>query len=100
MSDLEEMFKDLESCCLHNPLWRPDDVQRVIKWHGDRQTGPDSSSIVIVRLKTPPIFGLLVQSEDYTGHGCQCNSATSRRHTLASLLTRLEEYELAEILES
>lgn len=104
VSDLTEMFSALEGCCLHKPQWRPDDVLREITWHGDRQTGCESSSIVIVRLKPQPgqqwpgDFGLLTQSEDYTGHGCQCNSMTVREPTLAKLLPHLDDYELLRLL--
>lgn len=102
MSDLEEMFKDLERCCLHDPQWRPADVDRELRWIGDRQTGSDSSAIVIVRLKPVdgkrPEFGLLAESEDYTGHGCQCSSMTAKEPTLIKLLSHLDEYELAQVV--
>lgn len=102
MSDLEEMFKDLEGCCLHNPQWRPADVDKELAWIGDRQTGSDSSALVIVRLKPVdgkrPAYGLLTESEGYTGHGCQCSSMTAKEPTLALLLTHLDEYELASVV--
>jgi hypothetical protein len=103
MSDLSEMFEVLERCCLHEPQWRPGDVDREIAWIGDRENGSESSSIVIVQLKCTfpdkPFYGLLTQSEDYTGHGCQCDSMTAREPSLASLLTHLEDYEIRRILE-
>lgn len=99
MSDLSDMFRDLQGCCLHDPQWTPDDVDREIAWIGDRQTGSDSSSIIVVRLKPPQgeprcEYGLLTQSEDYTGHGCQCGSMTVREPSLAKLLTHLDDTEL------
>ncbi len=98
MSDLEEMFKDLEACCLHDPQWHPADVAQEIRWQGDRRTGSESSSVVIVRL-TGGGYGLLTQQEDYTGHGCQCGSMTVREPTLIKLLSHLDEYELAELVQ-
>ncbi len=100
MSDLEDMFDVLRSCCLHDPQWLPEDVARVIRWQGDRQNGPESSSIIVVGLKGdyPRPYGLLTQSEDYTGHGCQCNSMTVREQSLAKLLSHLDDYELEELI--
>ena len=99
MSDLEEMFSVLRGCCLHDPQWLPENVARVVTWVGDRQNGSDSSSIVIVQLKDRA-YGLLVQSEDYTGHGCQCSSMTVKAAGLGDLLTHLDEYDLAVLLEA
>lgn len=107
MSDLEEMFAVLESCCLHDPQWRPADVDKVICWYGDRENGPESHSIVIVRLNVPNSqrasqgqhdYGLLTQQEDYTGHGCQCDSMTVRESMVATLLGHLDNYELLDLL--
>jgi hypothetical protein len=102
MSDLSEMFADLQGCCLHEPQWTPEEVQREITWIGDRHTGSDSSSLVIVLLK--PVrdrsweYGLLTQSEDYTGHGCQCGSMTAREPTLLKLLSHLDGDELLKVV--
>lgn len=104
MSDLEEMFKELLRCCLHEPVWTPDQVTRELKWIGDRQTGSESSSIVLVRLRARDgqrygaDYGLLVQYEDYTGHGCQCSSMTAREETLAKLLSHLDDYDLHKVI--
>jgi hypothetical protein len=102
VSDLEELFKDLEQCCLHEPVWHPADVDRELAWYGDRSTGSESSSIVIVRLKSSkpgaPEYGLLTQSEDYTGHGCQCDSMTVKEASLAKLLAHLDDLELLDVL--
>lgn len=103
MSDLADMFAELRGCCLHDPQWLPEDVERIIAWHGDRQTGSESSSVVIVQLrpggeKRQGDYGLLTQSEDYTGHGCQCGSMTVREGSLAKLLGHLDEAELTGLL--
>ena len=105
MSDLSEMFADLRSCCLHDPQWLPEDVDEELAWIGDRQTGPESTAIVIVRLKTrstrlPYLFeyGLLTESEDYTGHGCQCDSMTVKEDGLAKLLAHLDDWELTRVI--
>ena len=75
--DLVVMFGSLRDCCLHDPQWVPEDAEEELAWAGDRHTGSESSSIVIVRLKSDG-YGLLTQSEDYTGHGCRCGSMTAR----------------------
>lgn len=98
MSDLSEMFERLQGCCLHNPQWLPQDVAQEIAWAGDRATGGDTSSIVLVALKDGRGYGLLTQSEDYTGHGCQCDSMTLREPTLRLLLGHLSDEELARLL--
>ncbi len=106
MSDLKDMFDVLLGCCLHEPQWLPEDVDKILCWVGDRQNGSDSSSIVIVRLKTRAAekpygleYGLLTQSEDYTGHGCQCDSMTVRESSLSRLLTHLTDMDLFALLE-
>jgi len=104
MSDLDDMFRVLTGCCLHNPQWQPGDVDKIVRWVGDRSTGCESSSIVIVRLQWNAQekrcdYGLLTQSEDYTGHGCQCGSMTVRETSLYKLLSHLDEYELAKLVE-
>jgi len=103
MSDLNDMFKDLMACCLHDPQWTPEQVDRELAWIGDRQTGCDSSAIVIVRLKPggPAVrgdYGLLTESEDYSGHGCRCDSMTVREPTLLKILAHLDESELLQVV--
>jgi hypothetical protein len=96
------MFRDLLDCCLHDPQWTPADVNRIIAWRGDRQTGSESSSIIVVSLKradgSPDGYGLLTQSEDYTGHGCQCRSMTARERFLARLLAHLDDDEIMRLI--
>lgn len=99
MSDLEEMFMELRSCCLHDPQWLPEEVDREITWVGDRKTGRESESIVIVMLKSRE-YGLLTQCEDYTGHGCQCGSMTVREPTLSKLISHLADYEVERVLQA
>lgn len=98
MSDLSEMFEVITGCCLHDPQWKPEDVQAELAWIGDRQSGSDSSSIVIVKLSSQPQYGLLTQSEDYTGHGCHCDSMVVREDTLRKLLGHLTDYELEDVI--
>lgn len=103
MSDLNDMFAELKDCCLHEPQWTPEDVDREIAWIGDRRTGRESSSLIIVRLNRKPEqgragYGLLTQSEDYTGHGCQCTSMTAREPSLIKLLSHLDEGELLSVV--
>ena len=99
VSELEEMFTTLLGCCLHSPAWMPSDVASEIVWEGDRQTGSESSSIVVVQLKgQPPAYGLLTQGEDYTGHGCQCGSFTAREDSISKLLGHLDNYDLIRLL--
>lgn len=105
LSDLELMFQELLRCCLHQPVWTPTDATEVLcsVWHGDDSGGwadclPDgadgcyswktcseSSSYTVVQLKDGG-FGLLSESEDYTGHGCQCGAATSTYSSLDDVL--------------
>jgi hypothetical protein len=90
---LETMFGSLQDCCLHSPVWTPVDVDKVLcsvhdadgEWRdstppadrwGAWKTGTESTSYTVVRLKDGR-FGLLSESEDYTGHGCQCTAATN-----------------------
>lgn len=100
---LEVMFGSLLGCCLHNPTWTPVDVDKVLcsiwnryseEWqdcaapegqYGAWKDGTDSISYTVVRLKDGR-FGLLSESEDYTGHGCQCGAATSVYGSLGDLL--------------
>jgi hypothetical protein len=102
VTDLEGLFEDLENCCLHQPQWRPGDVHKVLRWHGERSAAGDSFSVIIVRLKgnieEPGGYGLLTQSSDYTGHGCQCDSMTVREPGLAALLAHLTYHELEELI--
>lgn len=100
---LEVMFGSLQNCCLHTPVWTPVDVAEVLAsvWNGDEsggwrdckapaeygnwKDGSDSTSYTVVRLKDGR-FGLLSESEDYTGHGCQCSAATNTYESLDDLL--------------
>lgn len=97
MSDLTAMFQTLLGCCLHNPQWTPDQVEQEIAWIGDRELGSESQSLVIVQL-TGGQWGLLTQSEDYTGHGCQCDAMTVKAATLRDLLTHLTDHELCDLI--
>jgi len=100
---LEIMFGSLLGCCLHSPVWTPVDVDRVLcsiwdsyggEWqdctapeqqYDNWKGGTESSSYTVVRLKDGR-FGLLAESEDYTGHGCQCSAATIIGDSVADLV--------------
>lgn len=97
VSDLRDMFNEVKNCCLHDPQWTPDDVQKIVLWHGDRTTGSESSSLIIAKLKDGK-WGLFTQEEDYTGHGCRCGSMSVKEDTLHKLITHLSEYELLNFL--
>jgi hypothetical protein len=104
VKELDAVFRYLETCCLHQPQWRPLDVESVLagvqhSYGGDWEpvtvedgdgyvswkNGTDSESAFAVRLKDGG-YGLLCEGEDYTGHGCQCSAFTGRYGTLAELL--------------
>lgn len=100
---LEIMFRQLQGCCLHDPVWTPVDAVRVLcsvqsdycgdGWkdctapdaYGTFKDSTDTNSYTVVRLKDSR-FGLLSESEDYTGHGCQCNAATGAYDSVSDLL--------------
>ena len=76
-------------CCLHAPLFAIADVTHACyRWS---EYGPpysdgvkpcsDSGSYAVVQLQDGR-FGTFSESEDYTGHGCQCSSNTSVHATL------------------
>lgn len=90
-------YDSLAACCLHDPVWSPDDVAEVLclVWSGDdsggdwkpgEKTCTESQSYAVVRLSDGR-YGLLAEGEDYTGHGCQCDSATTIHATLDELLS-------------
>lgn len=101
--DLKVMFGSLQGCCLHNPVWTPVDAAEVLcsVWNGDGSGGwadckvpaeygnwkdySDSTSYTVARLKDGR-YGLLSESEDYTGHGCQCSAATNVYASVDELL--------------
>jgi hypothetical protein len=100
VSEFAKTFAMLERCCLHNPQWHPGQVVRIIDaicdddggWHVMDNGGKsfsDSSSVYLVELEDG--FGLLEESEDYTGHGCQCDSFTGKYGTLEEALQAIPE---------
>lgn len=97
LTDLPGMFTMLLDCCLHEPVWLPEAAREVIAWHGDRCLDCESSSIVIVRLSGGD-YGLVAVTEDYTGHGCGCNSWTVRSQSLQALCNRLSDNELHHLM--
>lgn len=93
--ELRDTYAGLLACCLHDPQWSPDDVVEPLctVWQGDGSGGwqpgakqsTESSAYVVVKLKDGR-YGLLEDSEDYTGHGCQCGSSTAVYGSLDDLL--------------
>lgn len=98
MGDLAGEFESLESCCLHDPQWRPLDVTGVVAWRQESPEGYGSTDQVILAELKGGGFGLLTSSSDTTGHGCRCGAHTVRADTLAGLLGHLTEYELLDLL--
>lgn len=95
---LEGMFRTLGECCLHEPLWWPRDVERILasiqdgpNWrdcvdeHDQWKDSTESESYTVVLLRDGR-FGLLQESEDFTGHGCVCDSATMIYPRMSELL--------------
>jgi len=107
LSDLDSIFTQLTDCCLHKPTWTPGDAVGVLAsvqnddsvwsdesgvWtdckmdeYGNWKAGTDSGSYTVVQLRDGR-YGLLSESEDYTGHGCQCGAATGVYSSLRDLL--------------
>lgn len=97
LNDLPVEFEELESCCLHEPLWRPQDAAEVLVWRFEGGDYAETEQVILVRLEAGG-FGLLTSSSDTTGHGCQCGAHTVRADTLAGLLGHLTEYELLDLI--
>jgi hypothetical protein len=104
LADLRKLFEDVQTCCLHNPVFTPDDVHHIVKWIGDETTGCDSQTIVLVRLKSEENdawrapWGWFTQGEDYTGHGCQCGAATVKGDTLQELARNMTDWDLETLI--
>ena len=102
LKNLERIFDSLQGCCLHQAVWLPRDATMILcsiytndngDWedsldygaYGNWKDGTESSSYTIARLRSGKL-GLLAEWEDYTGHGCQCDSSTSIYDNLTELL--------------
>ena len=92
---LQDRFAYLEACCMHSAQWRPQDVTDVIAYSEGEPDG--DSEIVVVELRDGG-FGLMISSEDYTGHGCQCSSETVRVDSLRAIMLRLTDGEFRRVL--
>lgn len=99
LSDYGFLWED-GGCCLHAPPWSPGDVTSVAAWIWDGygaegwrdgpKTASDSESASVVTLRQGG-YGLLLESEDYTGHGCQCSSAALIAADIPGLLLHVED---------
>ena len=88
---LAEMWERCVGCCMHAPVFDIADVdQACYRWSGGEygdawkdgaKQCTESNSYAVVQLKDGR-FGVFLEGEDYTGHGCQCSSATSVHATL------------------
>jgi hypothetical protein len=103
--DLSEILGRVEGCCLHDAQWTRDEVDHVVAiLDSDDGDYGETNSITIVALK--PLgddspggsYGLLTESSDTTGHGCQCDAMTAREPTLRALLGHLQEHELLRLV--
>lgn len=104
MTDLTDMkwlfeeFAGLEACCLHIPVWKPIEAEKILVCEQDSPDGYGSENqMIIVSLKTGG-FGLLTSWADTTGHGCRCDSMTAREDTMIRLLGHLTPEELMSVI--
>jgi hypothetical protein len=76
----------LDPVHLYGPNWSA-------QW---KPSGNEDGSIFVVSLKDGG-YGLLEESEDYTGHGCQCSAFTGRYDTIEELLLGVEQWRRTEV---
>jgi len=72
MTPFQEEFKFLKSCCLVTSL-EPEDVLEPVHWI---RSIPDEEEGAAVFLAKSNWF-TLEESQDYSGHGCQCGASVS-----------------------
>lgn len=73
LKDFKEYMKFLESCCLQHPEnYNVDEIVSVDEWTISENDGPSGGAIFKFKDGT---WGAMEESQDYTGHGCQCNSS-------------------------
>ena len=92
-----DQFTWADGCCLHDPLFRPADVEKVIGIKHTSGYYAESETTAVVKLKDGR-YGLFTASEDTTGHGCQCGAMTVVEDTLHSLVAHLTVWELERFL--
>lgn len=92
--DLKDFIDSCQKCCMHAPIWTSSDILWALLWrwkdNGNSwadgpKIGTDSESFAICILKDGS-FGVFEESEDYTGHGCQCSSSTSQWATIKEVI--------------
>jgi hypothetical protein len=109
---VREAMEALDSCCLHNPPFGPDDINEEVwavssgeyrEGHGlfgfskGWEFGPESSQHALVLLWDGN-YGYVHASEDYTGHGCQCGAyAAVIGPDPAAVWDQIEEYQRDEV---
>ena len=84
----------LAGCCLDHPEpdWSGAIVKKVIRWWDHSEgldkdyPGDSDGSRIAMFLTDDGRFGVLEDSEDYTGHGCQCDSAFAVFDNIAQAL--------------
>lgn len=92
MSIEEQVQSQIEMCsrcCLHpNDLVHENMVKKVIAWWdsaGEYAAGTERDGYVIFETDNGK-FAVFEDGEDYTGHGCQCNSILSVFDTYSDAL--------------
>jgi hypothetical protein len=92
MSIEEQVQSQIEMCsrcCLHpNDLVRENMVKKVLAWWdsaGEYADGTERSGYVLFETDDGK-FAVFEDGEDYTGHGCQCDSTLTVFDTYADAL--------------
>jgi hypothetical protein len=89
-ADVQAQGDMLTGCCLKHKdeNWKPGIVKKVIAWFDTASSyayGTERSGYVVFKTSDKR-FAVLSDSEDYTGHGCQCCSSLTIWDTLEEAL--------------
>ena len=69
---LKNYLRSLERCCLkHRQNYAIDEIVSVEAWIESENDGPAGGALFNTASGK---FGAMEESQDYTGHGCQCSS--------------------------